>query len=371
MAVFHAAVGGAAWWLGARWPRRLAGRRRPGWLWGFQVAADATLLAWAAGLAGLFTAVLAPHPAFTLARFLCQALFLEAPLLAGWIAFVHARAGERRRAAVPAVAALVLVAAYADAYHVEPRRLEVRRHVVTLGEGGRTLRIGHLSDLQTHRIGEHERRAFQALADLKPDLVAYTGDYLQARLGGDLTGPTEDFRRLLREAAPRAPLGAYAVPGDVEGDGWRSLFAGAEVVCLEDAATHRDLPGGGRLAVVGLTNATSRGREPEAVAAALGRAPDAELTLLLGHRPDCVRAVPPGAADLVLAGHTHGGQVVLPFLGPPVTLSRLPRRVAAGGLHRVDGTWLHVSRGVGMERLTAPQVRFLCPPEVSLIEVRF
>ena len=57
--------------------------------------------------------------------------------------------------------------------------------------------------------------------------------------------------------------------------------------------------------------------------------------------------------DLALAGHTHGGQVALPFFGPPYTSSPLPRKYA-GGLHDYQGTLLHVSRGVGMERGPAP-----------------
>jgi uncharacterized protein len=79
--------------------------------------------------------------------------------------------------------------------------------------------------------------------------------------------------------------------------------------------------------------------------------------------------VAPPEIDLVLAGHTHGGQVVLPLLGPPHTAIRLPRRYA-GGLNDYGGIALHVSRGIGMERGFAPPVRFLCPPEVCVVDVR-
>jgi predicted MPP superfamily phosphohydrolase len=72
--------------------------------------------------------------------------------------------------------------------------------------------------------------------------------------------------------------------------------------------------------------------------------------------------------DLALAGHTHGGQVVLPLIGPPFTKTRLARRYASG-LNDYDGIPIHVSPGVGMERGTAPQIRFLCPPEISVLDV--
>jgi predicted MPP superfamily phosphohydrolase len=70
---------------------------------------------------------------------------------------------------------------------------------------------------------------------------------------------------------------------------------------------------------------------------------------------------------LLVAGHTHGGQVQIPFFGPPITLSRVPRSVAAGGFHSLDGRAIYVSRGIGNERGWAPRVRFLAPPEVSLL----
>src|SRR5690606_28729056 len=72
--------------------------------------------------------------------------------------------------------------------------------------------------------------------------------------------------------------------------------------------------------------------------------------------------------DLYLCGHTHGGQVRLPLIGPLVTSSKLGRRYVMG-LYREGRTHLYVSRGVGFEGLGAPRVRFLCPPEITLIRL--
>mgnify|MGYP003394654221 CR=1 FL=1 len=94
------------------------------------------------------------------------------------------------------------------------------------------------------------------------------------------------------------------------------------------------------------------------------------LRILLSHRPDIALGMRPDSnIDLVVAGHTHGGQVQLPFYGPPITLSFVPKQVAAGGLHRMSGNWIYVSRGVGHEQGQAPCVRFLCPPEISIISL--
>ncbi|HEY5908345.1 MAG TPA: phosphohydrolase, partial [Vicinamibacteria bacterium] len=142
------------------------------------------------------------------------------------------------------------------------------------------------------------------------------------------------------------------------------------VRCLTSEAARIALPGGRSLSLLGLTLDESRGDDASALRL-VERAPAGDLRLVIGHRPDFVLALAGRTrVDLALAGHTHGGQIVVPGFGAPVTLSRLPR-LYASGLHLYQGIPLHVSPGVGMERLTAPQVRFLCPPEVSVLDVRY
>jgi predicted MPP superfamily phosphohydrolase len=68
----------------------------------------------------------------------------------------------------------------------------------------------------------------------------------------------------------------------------------------------------------------------------------------------------------VLSGHTHGGQVVLPYVGPIHVPSEVPRRFASG-LHEIEGRWLFVNRGLGE---IFPPVRINCPPEMALLTLR-
>lgn len=99
------------------------------------------------------------------------------------------------------------------------------------------------------------------------------------------------------------------------------------------------------------------------VTAAMRDVPAEEISILLAHSPDQVREAEGTGVDLMLAGHTHGGQVRLPLIGAVVTGTRLGPQYASG-LFRWDDFWLYISRGIGMRGLP---IRFLCPPEITLI----
>jgi predicted MPP superfamily phosphohydrolase len=172
----------------------------------------------------------------------------------------------------------------------------------------------------------------------------------------------------MRRLGFEAPLGVFATEGDV-GPPCREVFAGTSVRCLTDESALVRLPGGESLKLTGLSRDRGRARDPRQLARILERGPQAQHQVVISHAPDFVDSLP-FKVDLVLAGHTHGGQFVLPFFGPLVTASRLPR-VYAADLHDYQGTPLHVSRGVGLERGFAPPVRFLCPPEICVLDVRF
>ena len=99
----------------------------------------------------------------------------------------------------------------------------------------------------------------------------------------------------------------------------------------------------------------------------VGRAAEDDLAIALVHAPNVVSEWALAGFDLVLAGHTHGGQVRIPFAGALVTNSELPTGLASG-LHRIGRTWLHVSPGLGTGKYTP--LRFLTRPEATLLRVR-
>lgn len=109
------------------------------------------------------------------------------------------------------------------------------------------------------------------------------------------------------------------------------------------------------------------GHEAQA-AEVLARIPAAAPTVFLHHTPDLIEEVAGPSVDLYLAGHTHGGQMRLPFYGALVTLSKFGKKYEAG-LYRVDATTIYVNRGVGLEGGAAPRVRLLCRPEVAVIDL--
>lgn len=297
---------------------------------------------------------------------------LFAPIrAAAWVIFGHGpvclllAAGAARRAAPAQALALALAAVGTvgvgvDAFLVEPRAVETTYHQVESAEVDEWIRIVVLADLQVERVTDRERAIVAAAMAEEPDLILLPGDYLQ------LSDARED-EYLLESVAWKdligaldAPLGVYAARGNTEvRSSWASdLFGDTAVTTFRQTASV-DL---GPIALTGLS--FWDGFDPARAVDDAGK-----FHVAFAHGPDFSRSEAV-RADLLVAGHTHGGQVRLPFLGPLVTLSGIPRHHAAGGLFPLSGgRHLVVSRGLGLERGTAPPLRFLCRPEIVVIDV--
>jgi predicted MPP superfamily phosphohydrolase len=356
--------------LGVLAVRRLTSRAARGGVW-VSLIGESVFYGVALSALAVAFARAGPPSEFTTIRLISQALFGELPLMGGALALLLARRGRLGEAFACGLMSVALVAVYWDAYHREPQDLRVRTHAIDLAQGecrGR-LRVLHLSDIQVDRVGDYQRRALAQARALRPDLVVWSGDYVQPRLSGSRAAATAELRALLAHMPIPARLGAFAVRGDVDQD-WPSVFEGTGVAPLTGEIARVPLDAGRTLSLIGLSPEMSRGQDDAGLHQLVARAPRGDLRVVLAHNPNFVASLGPGCADLALAGHTHGGQVVLPFFGAPYTDTRLPRRFASG-LNDYDGVPLHVTAGIGLERAAAPQIRFLCPPEICIVEISY
>lgn len=194
----------------------------------------------------------------------------------------------------------------------------------------------------------------------EPDLVLFGGDYISEspRFLAPALAP-------LDRMAKTARYGAFAVLGnhDVANVTERveEAFATSSIRLLRNEAVRVDL----RDAYLWIAGVDEGLLGDPDVAKTFASIPAGELTIALWHEPDFAEAVAPHRPLVLLSGHTHGGQVRLPLVGP-LALPLAGRRYPSGRF-TVKGMPLYVSRGIGMYR---PPVRLNCPPEVTLIHLR-
>jgi predicted MPP superfamily phosphohydrolase len=253
------------------------------------------------------------------------------------------------------IAVLLLIAI--DYMIIEPNCIEFSRHEITIPNLPREfqgLTIVQLSDVHIGRCVRMEgvKQLVERVNAMHPDLVVLTGDYVNYHeIEIDHAG--EALRGL------RAKYGVYAVMGnhDYWTDGNRSIEmlrrCGFHVLINEK----RKLTiGNASIWLAGFDDIWAG--HPDYRKALQGiRYQD--ICIALAHNPDAILSIRGKPVDLLLTGHTHGGQVRLPFIGALESPTKLPRKYAAG-LFRFGRTRLYVTRGIGREM----PIRFLCRPEV-------
>ncbi len=268
-----------------------------------------------------------------------------------------------------------------DMLVLEPYSLVVENYRIETTKLKKPLRVAFVADIQTDRIGNHERRTIQAIKDLKPaaDLILFGGDYLQYYEGtrGVETLP-ERFRQLLKDAKLEAPLGVFAICGNLDPahpEPFGELFAGTgvEPIYFSEIIDNLGIEKG--LGPIDL--ALLRDTDSIDGVGANGLTDSGNFEIMVGHYPNyAVRDFQHAkrAPDLMLSGHTHGGQIYIPFVGPLRIKYWGRDKVTPASMYRgmftfENGSHFLVTRGSGMERGWAPRVRFLCKPEVSVIDI--
>jgi uncharacterized protein len=286
--------------------------------------------------------------------------------------------------AVAAIGASCL--AYAGLYEIDAFRLR-RVDVPVLPAGRRPLRVLHLSDLHLTPTDVRRQRWVSGLAALEPDLVINTGDnlahedsvpYVLRTLGRLLDKPGVYVWGSNDYYAPtfKNPLGYLLRPSDRPGPRklalpWRDLGRGFQEAGWSDL-THASPTieiGGVRIGFRGTDDAHLGLDRYATIAGPVDRA-DVDVAIGVTHAPyrRILDAMAFDGHDLIVAGHTHGGQVCVPGYGALVTNCDLDTaRVKGLSQHTAGGrtSWLHVSAGLG----TSPYApfRFACPPEATLL----
>jgi len=244
----------------------------------------------------------------------------------------------------------------------EPYLLTIEHHSIylpRLPQAFEGFRIVQLSDIHHSPFTSSEQieRAVQTANRLKPDMIALTGDYISH--DRQYAAPCAELMGRLQ-----ARYGVFAVLGNH--DHWTDaalitdLFRAEGITVLINQGMHFELDGdafwlaGVDDTMVGL----------EDLSLALAGARESEMKLLLAHNPIILRRAARARVDLVLSGHTHGGQVTL---RSERGASGKPRRRLLRGLGRQGDTQIYVTRGLGTVVLP---IRYGCPPEVSLLELR-
>jgi predicted MPP superfamily phosphohydrolase len=292
------------------------------------------------------------------------------------------------------IVACLLAAVGYYATRIEPYRPVLRRFTHQVPENWPRLSILHISDLHVRAYADDLYRSQNRLLrsiDAQPDLVCVTGDVCET---------LADVPRavaLIHQLQPR--IGIFVIPGNHEHDApipvWRRKGAWSVARQLEklvwrlfgpryrSSGTAESRAIAAAMDRAGLRVLVNKGHRIEvdgrplwiagvdSVWAGLARAAEAlsgrqphEPVLGLVHEPEAVFPFIARGAALVLAGHTHGGQVRLPFFGPPYS-HRTDRRIrVSAGVQRIGQSHLHISAGLGH----SISLRFNCPPEATWIE---
>lgn len=238
---------------------------------------------------------------------------------------------------------------------IEHQRIALKR----LPEAFESFRIVQLSDIHHGPFSDRTQieRAVETANRLKPDIIALTGDYISKER--HYAAPCAEMLGKLR-----ARYGVYAILGNH--DHWvdaallTDLFRAEGINVLINEGMRFEL-NGDAFWLAGVDD-TMVGLEDIPLALAGSR--EDEMKLLLAHNPIVLRRAARADVDLVLSGHTHGGQVA--FRSEP-SASGGPRKRFLKGLGRLGNTQIYVNRGLGTVVLP---IRYGCPPEVSLLELR-
>jgi len=256
-----------------------------------------------------------------------------------------------------------IVGFYIEPFNLQTTNLKMPADIwamTSTNPSEKLLRLVQLSDIHVEQITRREQVLITKVNEQKPDIIVLTGDYLNLSYLED-PGTLQEAHDLLAQF--HAPLGVYAISGNVDSpEHMESLFKGLNITVLDDEIARI-----GNINIIGINYRSSVKDSELVLNRLLNKTRATDYTLLLYHTSDLIDEASKENVDLYLSGHTHGGQIRLPFYGAIITLSKQGKKYEAGK-YKVGNTTLYVSRGIGLEGWIAPRARFLCPPEIVVID---
>jgi predicted MPP superfamily phosphohydrolase len=268
---------------------------------------------------------------------------------------------------------MALVGLVSYSFGLETGWFEVTTKIVRLPslQTGTRVRLLHLSDMHAawYFPWSALERAVRMAVETKPDIICLTGDYVTYK--ADL----DKYAQVLRPLAQVAPV--YASFGNHDGGPWASRFyrgynttepmaamlRQAGITPLKNQSVLASVAGQ-QLALVGMGDYYEREVKPVQAFAQVRDLPLSVPIVVLAHNSDTKRHIRHYRWELMLSGHTHAGQVKIPFLGAPI-INIDDKQFAEGLVPWVEGKQIHTTRGVG----NLLGIRFNCRPEISVLEL--
>lgn len=244
-------------------------------------------------------------------------------------------------------------------YFFEPYSIEVKTVQIETSKFSKTgLRIVHISDLHCDKKIRNEGKLAGLINPLNPDIIVFTGDSLNTIEALPL------FKGTLKGL--RATIGKYAIRGNCDVQHWDDLdlFEDTDFKKLEDGGVklQKDNEVFYLSGLDGRYNSIRYNKK-------LPTFNNKYYSIFLHHCPDLVEDLEGLNIDLYLAGHTHGGQIAIPFYGALITLSKHGKKYESGKFNIGDSI-LYVNRGIGMAGGLLPKIRFFAKPEITVFDIK-
>jgi predicted MPP superfamily phosphohydrolase len=241
---------------------------------------------------------------------------------------------------------------------IEPYWIEVKTVEIPTTKLHQTaIRLVQISDTHCTIRPLSEKKVVEIINDLKPDIIVFTGDSANNSRG------LKRFKETMK--ALEARLGKFAVRGNIDAVFWPGvdIFGGTGFVELDGNSIEINKDGE-EIWITGVTR-----EKEDKIDDVLKKVPDDSFSVFLYHFPDLVEDLNGLNVDLYLAGHTHGGQIAMPFYGAIITLSKFGKKYESGE-YKVGNIVLYVNRGLGLASGFNPKMRFFARPEITVFDLK-